>query len=134
MQSRFGLGRRGSGGRILLATASCERMPAVRAPDAGAPLGNTNAGSPAFSWRVAMTKAFRFTASFCALIFVAYSAAAEEPIQLKYSRVVDLTLPIETDMAGIPGFKIYADNPSLVAIISAMTDAQKELLRAEGLS
>ena len=68
------------------------------------------------------------------IIFAAFSAAAEEPIQLKYSRVVDLTLPVETNMAGIPGFKIYADNPSLVAIISAMTDAQKEMLRSEGLS
>jgi kynurenine formamidase len=37
-------------------------------------------------------------------------------------------------MPGIPGFKIYADNPSLVAIIAAMSEAQKEMLRAEGLS
>ena len=37
---------------------------------------------------------------------------AVQPVQLKFSRVVDLTLPIETNMAGIPGFKIYADNPS----------------------
>ena len=61
-------------------------------------------------------------------------ASAQAPNQFKYSRVVDLTLPIESNMAGIPGFKIYADNPSLVAIIAAMTDAQKEMLRAEGMS
>jgi arylformamidase len=61
-------------------------------------------------------------------------ASAQATNQFKYSKVVDLTLPIESNMAGIPGFKIYADNPSLVAIIAAMNDAQKEMLRAEGLS
>jgi arylformamidase len=59
---------------------------------------------------------------------------AQAPVQLKFSRVVDLTLPIESNMAGIPGFKIYADNPSRVDIIAAMTDAQKEMLRGEGLT
>src|SRR5438876_3206927 len=49
----------------------------------------------------------------------ASAAFAQAPVQLKFSRVVDLTLPIETNMAGIPGFKIYADNPSQVAIIAA---------------
>src|SRR5438477_910585 len=61
-------------------------------------------------------------------------AVAQDPVQLKFSRVVDLTLPIETNMAGIPGFKIYADNPSQVAIIAAMTEAQKNMLRAEGIT
>ena len=42
-------------------------------------------------------------------------ALAQSPVQLKYSRVVDLTLPIESNMAGIPGLKIYAENPSRVA-------------------
>jgi len=46
--------------------------------------------------------------------------------------VVDLTLPIESNMAGIPGFKIYADNPSRVSIISAMTEGQKEMLISNG--
>ena len=61
-------------------------------------------------------------------------AFAQQGVPLKFSRVVDLTLPIETNMAGIPGFKIYADNPSQVAIIAAMTEAQKEMLRAEGMT
>jgi len=74
------------------------------------------------------------------LIFLALAlgtpavALAQAPIQLKFSRVVDLTLPIETNMAGIPGLKIYADNPSQVAIIAAMTETQKEMLRAEGMT
>jgi kynurenine formamidase len=61
-------------------------------------------------------------------------ALAQEPVQLKFSRVVDLTLPIESNMAGIPGLKIYADNPSKVGIIAAMTETQKEQLRTEGLT
>ena len=70
-----------------------------------------------------------------ALMLGAASAAlAQSPVQLKYSRVVDLTLPIESNMAGIPGLKIYAENPSRVAIIAAMTDAQKELLQNEGMT
>jgi arylformamidase len=81
-----------------------------------------------------MTKTLPLAATVLAVMFAAFSASAEQPVELKFSRVVDLTLPVETNMAGIPGFKIYADNPSLVSIISAMTDAQKELLRAEGLS
>ena len=59
---------------------------------------------------------------------------AQAPVQLKFSRVVDLTLPIESNMAGIPGLKIYADNPSQVSIIAAMTEPQKELLRTEGMT
>ena len=49
------------------------------------------------------------------------------PVQLKFSRVVALT-----NVARIPGFKVYADNPSQVAIIAAMTEDQKEMLRSEG--
>ena len=37
------------------------------------------------------------------IIGAASIAVAQEPVQLKFSRVVDLTLPIETNMAGIPG-------------------------------
>ena len=59
---------------------------------------------------------------------------AQTPVQLKYTRVVDLTLPIESNMAGIPGLKSYADNPSRVTVIAAITEAQKELLRAEGMT
>src|SRR4029450_12188837 len=61
-------------------------------------------------------------------------ASAQGPVQLKLSRVVDLSLPIESNMAGIPGLKSYADNPSRVTIIAAITEAQKELLRAEGMT
>jgi arylformamidase len=59
---------------------------------------------------------------------------AQAPTQLKFSRVVDLTLPIESNMAGIPGFKIFADNPSRVSIIAAMTEDQRKTLEAEGLT
>src|SRR5262245_5088516 len=61
-------------------------------------------------------------------------AAAQDAVQLKFSRVVDLTLPIESNMPGIPGLKDYAENPSRVGILSAISEAQKELLRAEGLT
>jgi arylformamidase len=62
------------------------------------------------------------------------AALAEEPVPLKFSRVVDLTLPIESNMPGIPGLRAYAENPSRVAIIATITDTQKELLRAEGMT
>ena len=65
---------------------------------------------------------------------LATPASAQAPAQFKFNRVVDLTLPIETNMAGIPGFKIYADNPSQVSIIAAMTETQKDMLRAEGMT
>jgi arylformamidase len=68
------------------------------------------------------------------LVGAASIAFAQEPVQLKFSRVVDLTLPVESNMAGIPGLKIYADNPSKVGIIAAMTETQKEQLRTEGLT
>jgi arylformamidase len=61
-------------------------------------------------------------------------AAAQDAIQLKFSRVVDLTLPIESNMAPIPGLKPYLDNPSRVSVISSITEAQREMLRAEGMS
>jgi len=59
---------------------------------------------------------------------------AQTPVQLKYTRVVDLTLPIESNMEGIPGLKSYAENPSRVTVIAAITEAQRELLRAEGMT
>jgi arylformamidase len=61
-------------------------------------------------------------------------AAAQDAIQLKFSRVVDLTLPIESNMAPIPGLKPYLDNPSRVSVISSITEAQRETLRAEGMT
>lgn len=59
---------------------------------------------------------------------------AQTPVQLNYTRVVDLSLPIESNMAGIPGLKTYAENPSRVTVVAAITEAQKELLRAEGMT
>jgi kynurenine formamidase len=59
---------------------------------------------------------------------------AQQSVQLKFSRVVDLTLPIESNMAPIPGLKPYLDNPSRVNVISSITEAQKETLRAEGMT
>jgi arylformamidase len=61
-------------------------------------------------------------------------ATAQDAIQLKFSRVVDLTLPIESNMAPIPGLKPYLDNPSRVSVISSITEAQKDALRAEGMT
>jgi arylformamidase len=61
-------------------------------------------------------------------------ALAQETVQLKFSRVVDLTLPIESNMAPIPGLKPYLDNPSRVNVISSITEAQRETLRAEGMT
>ncbi len=69
-----------------------------------------------------------------ALVGAASVGSAQAPVQLKFTRVVDLTLPIESNMAGIPGIKTYADNPSRLSIVTAMTEAQKELLREEGLT
>jgi len=68
------------------------------------------------------------------IVGTASAALAQAPVQLKFTRVVDLTLPIESNMAGIPGLKTYAENPSRVTIVTAISEAQKELLRAEGLT
>ena len=61
-------------------------------------------------------------------------ASAQQSVELKFSRVVDLTLPIESNMAPIPGLKPYLDNPSRVSVISSITEAQRETLRAEGMT
>jgi arylformamidase len=58
---------------------------------------------------------------------------AQAPAPLRFSRVVDLTLPVQSNMAAIPGLKIYADNPSRVDVIAAMTEEQREKLRVEGM-
>jgi kynurenine formamidase len=65
---------------------------------------------------------------------VASAARAQQPVALKFSRVVDLTLPIESNMPGIPGIKTYADNPSKVDVVTAMTEAQKSQLQTEGMT
>src|SRR5712671_7660754 len=83
---------------------------------------------------MARTKHFALVCLAVGMIAASAVGWGQTPVQLKFNRVVDLTLPIESNMAGIPGFKIYADNPSQVAIIAAMTEAQKEMLRAEGMT
>src|ERR1700730_8708349 len=58
--------------------------------------------------------------------------AQQPPAQLKFSRIVDLTIPIESHMPGIPGIKTYADNPSRVDVVTAITEAQKSQLPTQG--
>ena len=81
-----------------------------------------------------MWKAKKFVPLTLALSIPASIGWAQTPVQLKYTRVVDLTLPIESNMEGIPGLKSYAENPSRVTVIAAITEAQRELLRAEGMT
>jgi kynurenine formamidase len=72
---------------------------------------------------------------FASLALATASAAqAQSAIDLKFNRVVDLTLPIESNMPPIPGIRAYADNPSRVTVLTAITEAQKEALQAEGLT
>jgi arylformamidase len=80
-----------------------------------------------------MRKARTLVVSLLALGAVSV-ASAQQPLQLKFSRVVDLTIPIESNMPGIPGIKLYAENPSKVDVIAAITEAQKEQLQAEGMT
>src|SRR3954469_3716851 len=72
------------------------------------------------------------------IVLVALGAApvalAQQPAQFKFSRVVDLTLPIESNMPGIPGIKTYADNPSKVDVVTAITEGQKSQLQTEGMT
>ena len=64
----------------------------------------------------------------------ASTGLAQGPVQVKFSRVVDLTLPIESNMPGIPGIALYAKNPSRLEIIGIMNEAQKALVTAEGMT
>jgi len=78
------------------------------------------------------------TARTLVLVSLALGAAsvalAQQPVQLKFSRVVDLTIPIESNMPGIPGIKTYVDNPSKVDVVTAITEAQKGQLETEGMT
>jgi arylformamidase len=62
------------------------------------------------------------------------AAWAQKPVALQFGRVIDLTIPIESNMPGIPGIKTYADNPSKVDVVAAITEAQKAQLAAEGMT
>jgi arylformamidase len=83
---------------------------------------------------MSQARSVAFFAFALSMLGAASIVSAQTPVQLKYTRVVDLTLPIESNMAGIPGLKSYAENPSRVTVIAAITEAQKELLRAEGMT
>jgi kynurenine formamidase len=65
---------------------------------------------------------------------IASIAVAQQPVQLKFTRVVDLTIPIESNMPGIPGIKTYADNPSKVDIVAVISETQKAQLQTEGMT
>ena len=81
-----------------------------------------------------MTKLSRTVFFLSVVLGTSSTALAQTPVQLKFNRVVDLTLPIESNMAPIPGLKAYSDNPSRVNVISSITEAQREALRAEGMT
>lgn len=48
-------------------------------------------------------------------------------------RIVDLSLPINRDMAGLPGFQIYVDNPTRTYPLSVMSEAQQKQLSDMGV-
>lgn len=48
-------------------------------------------------------------------------------------RIVDLSLPINSRMAALPGFPAYDDNPTRTYPLSVMSEAQAESLAAQGL-
>jgi arylformamidase len=62
------------------------------------------------------------------------AASAQAPVQIKFSRIVDLTIPIQSDMPGIPGIGIYKNNPSKVDVAAVISEKQKEALRNEGMT
>jgi arylformamidase len=75
-----------------------------------------------------------FAALALALAGCAYAPPAKPPVAVKFSRIVDLTVPIESNMPGIPGIGTYSNNPSKVDVLSVMTEAQKAQLQAEGMT
>ena len=49
------------------------------------------------------------------------------------SRIVDLTLPITSGMAGIPGIAFYQQHPTRVQAVSVVNEAQRAALASEGI-
>jgi kynurenine formamidase len=49
------------------------------------------------------------------------------------SRIVDLTLPVTSGMAGIPKIAFYEQHPTRVQAVTVVTDAQRATLAAEGV-
>src|SRR5688500_20362514 len=60
----------------------------------------------------------------CLALVVASAAQAQSPIELKFSRVVDLTLPIHSNMPAISGIRSYSDNPFCANLHNVVTNAQ----------
>lgn len=48
-------------------------------------------------------------------------------------QIVDLTLPINQEMTGIPGIKEYIENPTRCVVLSALSEDHLETIRASGL-
>ena len=48
-------------------------------------------------------------------------------------RIVDLTLPINQHMAGIPGIKEYIENPTRCVVLSALSDDHLAKIKQSGL-
>jgi len=48
-------------------------------------------------------------------------------------RIVDLSLPINRHMIGIPGLHLYDKNPTRCVVLSAVSEGQLERIRAQGL-
>ena len=48
--------------------------------------------------------------------------------------IVDLSLPINGAMVGLPGFATYRDNPTRTYPLSVMSEAQRETLAARGIA
>jgi kynurenine formamidase len=51
----------------------------------------------------------------------------------KRPRIVDLSLPIQSDMPGIPGVPLYTRHPVKVQAVTALSEKQKDLLEREGV-
>ncbi len=47
-------------------------------------------------------------------------------------RIVDLTLPINREMPGIPGLGLYDQNPTRRVVLSAVSEGQLESIKAQG--
>ena len=48
-------------------------------------------------------------------------------------RIVDLSLPINSRMTGLPGIQTYLDNPTRCFPLSVMSEAQAAILKRRGI-
>jgi arylformamidase len=79
-------------------------------------------------------KALVITSLTFAIAGCASPPSSRSPAVLKYSRIIDLTVPIESNMPGIPGIGVYANNPSKVDVVSVISQDQKAKLQSEGMT